>query len=99
MGTAGVTPQQDRVNWDEFDKLVAYQCTQQEIADFFGISVDSLDRACQRDRGEKLAEVWDKKKRAGRVKLKKAQFRIAESNHPAAANHGYILRQGTAQPI
>jgi hypothetical protein len=103
MGTAGVTPQQDRVNWDEFDKLVAYQCTQQEIADFFGISVDSLDRACQRDRGEKLAEVWDKKKRAGRVKLKKAQFRIAESNHPAAATMaiflGKALLNQSDQPI
>jgi hypothetical protein len=74
MGTAGVTPQQDRVNWDEFDKLVAYQCTQQEIADFFGISVDSLDRACQRDRGEKLAEVWDKKREQGESNSRRLNF-------------------------
>lgn len=101
MGTRG--PDRIKINWDEFDKLVAYQCTQQEIADFFDISVDWLDKLCQDERGQKLSEVWDKKKRAGRVKLKKAQFKIAESNHPAAATMaiflGKALLNQSDQPI
>lgn len=91
MSKLGVCPAQDKINWTEFDKLVSYQCTQQEIADFFGVSIDTLDRACQRDLGETLAVVWDKKKRVGRVRLKKAQFSLAESSHPAAATMAIFL--------
>jgi hypothetical protein len=76
MGERG--PEPKKINWVEFEKLVAIQATQEEIADFFDISVDTLDRACQRDLGRKLAEVWDKKKNLGRVKLKKIQFDLAE---------------------
>lgn len=83
MGSRG--PQPIQINWDEFDKLVSFQCTQEEIAAFFGISVDTLDRALQRDRDVKLAEVWDKKKALGRVRLRKAQFAIAEGMGPGAA--------------
>jgi hypothetical protein len=101
MGERG--PDYKPINWDEFDKLVAYQCTQQEIADFFDVDIKTLDAACIRERGEKLSVVWDKKKKAGRVKLKKAQFRIAESNHPAAATMaiflGKALLNQSDQPI
>lgn len=83
MGERGPLP--TSINWDEFEKLVSYQCTQEEIADFFGVSVDTLDRACQRDLGLKLAEVWDKKKNLGRVKLKKIQFDLAEQGSAAMA--------------
>lgn len=85
MGSRGPESKQyDKINWDEFDKLVAYQCTQEEIANFFDVSVRALDHACQRDRGLKLADVWDKKRTAGRVKLKKLQFELIEKGHPSA---------------
>lgn len=89
MGKAGPDP--IKINWDEFDKLVSYQCTQEEIAAFFGISVDTLDRACVRDRGEKLAEVWTKRKALGRVRLRKAQFAIVEGRGPGAATLAIYL--------
>lgn len=89
MGQRG--PQPVTINWDEFDKLVSYQCTQEEIADFFGVSVDTLDRACVRDRGEKLAEVWRKKKSLGRVRLRKAQFNLVERGGPGAATMAIYL--------
>lgn len=83
MGTRGPSPWSP--NWDQFEKLVSYQCTQEEIADYFDVSVDTLDRACQRDHGRKLAEFWDKKKNLGRVKLKKIQFDLAEQGSAAMA--------------
>lgn len=89
MGKRGPPPIQ--INWDEFDKLVSFQCTELEIASFFGISVDTLDRACLRDRGEKLAAIWDKKKALGRVRLRKAQFAIVEKGGPGAATMGIWL--------
>lgn len=92
MGDRGPQPKiQDRINWEEFDKLVSYQCTQKEIADFFGMSVRTLDHVCQRDRGEKLADVWDKKKGSGRVKVRKLQYEIASSDHPGAATMAIYL--------
>lgn len=89
MGKRG--PQPIQINWDEFDKLVSYQCTQEEIAAFFGVSLDTLDRACERDRGEKLAEVWTKRKALGRVRLRKAQFAIVERGGPGAATMAIYL--------
>lgn len=89
MGTRGPAPKQ--INWDEFDKLVSYQCTQEEIAAFFGISVDWLDVLSQRDRGEKLSEVWNKRRMLGRVRLRKAQFAIVEKGGPGAATMAIYL--------
>lgn len=89
MGIRG--PEPVRINWDEFDNLVSYQCTQIEIAHFFGVSVDTLDRACMRDRGEKLADVWNKKKALGKVRLRKAQMAMVERGGPGAATMAIYL--------
>lgn len=92
MGKRGIQePDLKTINWDEFDKLISYQCTQEEIAAFFDMSVDTLDRLCIKDRGQKLAELWDKKKFLGRVKLKKIQFKIAESGGQGAAAMAIFL--------
>lgn len=80
-----------QINWDEFFNLVSYQCTQIEIAHFFDVSVDALDNACRRDLGQSLAEVWDKKRHLGKVRLRKIQFEIAESKSPAAAAMAIFL--------
>ncbi|AEG42308.1 large subunit terminase [Bdellovibrio phage phi1402] len=93
MGTRG--PQPITINWDEFDKLVSYQCTQIEIAHFFGISVDWLDELCQRHRGEKLSDIWHKKKSLGRIRIRKAQFAIMEGMGPGAAAMAIYLDKKT----
>jgi len=90
MGSRGPQPS-DKINWDEFDKLVSYQCTQKEIAAFFNVSVDTLERACLRDRNEKLADIWDKRTFLGKVRLRKAQFEIAESKGSGAATMAIFL--------
>ena len=74
-----------QINWDEFDKLVSYQCTQDEVAAFFDCDVDTLNNACLRDRGCKLSDIWDKRKFLGRVRLRKAQFAIVEKGGSGAA--------------
>lgn len=89
MGSRGPKPVQ--INWDEFDKLVSYQCTQVEIASFFDCSVDLLEKACLRDRGVKLSEIWDKRKFSGKVRLRKVQFEIAESKGTGAATMAIFL--------
>lgn len=89
MGLRG--PPFKEIDWEQFDKLVSLQCTQEEIAAWFEVCVDTLDAACQRERGEKLSDVWDKRKLIGRIRLRKAQFAIAEGRGPGAATMAIYL--------
>lgn len=93
MGKRG--PQPVKINWDEFEKLVSYQCTQLEIAHFFGIDVETLSSACERELGEKLSAIWSKKKSLGRVRIRKAQFEIMEKGGPGAATMAIYLDKKT----
>jgi hypothetical protein len=83
QGTRG--PKVGTIDWQEFDKLVQYQCTQEEIASFFNISLDTLDLYVRDQYGIKLSEYWHKRKISGRTKLKKIQFKIAEEGNAAMA--------------
>lgn len=67
------------------------QCTQEELASWFGISREWLDELCQRDLGEKLLDIWNKRKLQGRVRLRKAQFEIMERLGPGAATMAIYL--------
>lgn len=78
-------------DWDQFNELVSFQCTQEEVASFFKCSVDTLDRRCREDLGLTLAEVYDKRKLFGKIRLRKAQFKIAESNSGGAAAMAIFL--------
>ena len=79
------------INWDQFDQLVAFQCSQEEIAAFFKCSVDTIDRALQSERGESFAEVWLKRRLYGKIRLRKAQFGIVERGGPGAATMAIYL--------
>jgi hypothetical protein len=89
MGKRG--PERKKINWDEFHRLVGMQCTQDEVAAWFDISKDWLDKLCQRDLGEKLSDIWSKRVLAGRVRLRKAQFEIMERMGPGAATMAIYL--------
>lgn len=78
-------------DWDQFNELVSFQCTQLEVASFFKCSVDTLDARCREDLGMSLAEVYDKRKLFGKIRLRKAQFKIAESNSGGAAAMAIFL--------
>lgn len=74
-----------QINWDEFDKLASYQCTQLEIADWFGIDITTLENAAERDHGVKLSVLWDKKKGLLKTRLRKIQWSLAEQGSTAMA--------------
>lgn len=79
------------IDWDEFDKLLSYQCTQIEIADFFECSVDTIDNHCRRDRGMSFSDIWNKKKALGKIRLRKMQFALIERGGPGAATMAIYL--------
>lgn len=89
MGSRG--PQPKQINWDQFEKLMTYDCTMREIAAFFDITTEWLDVLCQRQYSEKLSVLHDKRRLLGRVKLKKIRFEIAERGGPGAATMAIYL--------
>lgn len=74
-----------QINWELFDKLVSFQCTQEEIAAAFDCDVDTINAALIRDRGETFSDVWHKRRLFGRVRLRKAQFENVEAGKPGWA--------------
>lgn len=86
MGKRGPEPKkQNSINWDEVEKLFSYQCTNIEVAAFFDVSLETLERACLATHGIKLAEFSLKKKAVGRVKLRKAQLEHVAKGIPGWA--------------
>lgn len=74
-----------QLNWDEVNKLISYQCTQEEVAAFFDITVDTLVRCVEDDFGLSISDFWSKKKAVGRLKLRKLQLALVERGGPGAA--------------
>lgn len=72
MGKRG--PKPTKPDWSQVEKLAALHCTGEEIAEFLGISYDTLERACKREMQMKLADYLAQKKSIGRTSLRRAQY-------------------------
>ncbi len=64
----------------EFEKLCALQCTKEDIADWFEVSEDTIDRFCKREYRNSFAVVFKQKRAKGKVSLRKSGFDMARSN-------------------
>lgn len=67
----------DRV---QFEKLCAMQCTEEEIAAWFEMSADTLDRECKEKYGMGFSECFKIYARKGKISLRRFQFKLAETN-------------------
>lgn len=65
---------------DTFERLCALQCTEVEVAAFFGVSVDTVTNWCKRTYGRDFPEVFREKREAGHISLRRAQWRLAQKN-------------------
>lgn len=68
------------IDQKQFENLCGLQCTEEEVADFFDCSVDTVARWCKRTYKESFAEVYKKKSAKGKISLRRAQFKLAERN-------------------
>lgn len=73
-------PPYKEISQRSFENLCGLQCTQQEIANVLGVSVDTLERWCVREYGKKFAEVFNEKRAIGKVSLRRMQWKLAEKN-------------------
>jgi hypothetical protein len=63
------------IDLDEFRRLAVLQCTEEEVAAFFDVSVRTIrDRISKR---REYREAWETGKAKGRVSLRRAQFNAA----------------------
>ena len=71
---------QKELDTEQFEKLCALQCTEQEICGWFSITDKTLDAWCKRTYGKSYSEVYEEKRVVGKISLRRAQWHLAEKN-------------------
>ena len=71
-----------KIDLVELEKLCGMQCTDEEVAAFFGVSTRTIER---RRRVERFVEVMERAKAKGRVSVRRNLFRLASGGNVAAA--------------
>jgi hypothetical protein len=69
------------IEMEELEELCAMQCTDEEIAAWFGVSVRTIER---RRKTAEFNDVMDRGKAKGRVSLRRSLWKIANAGNPAA---------------
>lgn len=67
----------DNIDKQAFENCCIIQCTQQEIADWFACSPDTIDRWVKKTYGVNFAEIYSQKRGRGKVSLRRSQWRLA----------------------
>lgn len=80
MGVDLVARPRIEIDLDQFKKLCAIQCTEEEIASWFKCSVDTIERWCRRELKLSFAEAFKIWSADGKISLRRTQFRMAETN-------------------
>jgi hypothetical protein len=65
----------------ELEKLAGMQCTNEEIAAFFGVSKRTILRRCQ---AEKFRDILEQGRAKGRVSVRRCLFKLASAGNVAA---------------
>jgi hypothetical protein len=71
-----------KIDLVELEKLYGLQCTDEEVAAFFGVSPRTIAR---RKEVKKFADVIERAKAKGRVSVRRALFRLATNGNIAAS--------------
>ncbi len=64
----------------QFRGFCALQCTEEEIAGFFECSIDTINKWCKETYGETFTDVFKRFSQAGKISLRRYQFKMAEKN-------------------
>ena len=71
-----------KIDLAELEKLCGMQCTDEEIAAFFGVSTRTIER---RRKVKRFSDVMENAKAKGRVSVRRSLFRLANNGNVAAA--------------
>jgi hypothetical protein len=70
-----------KIDLTEVERLCSLQCTDEELASFFGVSVRTIERRRKRPA---FGEAMDRGKAKGRLSLRRNLFSLAAKGNPAA---------------
>ena len=74
MGKGQIKQAQTKIKQDQFENMCGIQCTEEEIAAVFGVSVDSLQRWCEATYGRRFADIFREKRQFGKASLRRRQW-------------------------
>src|SRR5438093_12960308 len=66
------------IDLDELEKLSAMQCTDEEVAAWFGVSTRTIER---RRKSPAFAEVMERGRAKGRISIRRAQLKMLEDGN------------------
>lgn len=88
------------IDSEQFKKLCAIQCTEEEIASWFKCSVDTVERFCKREFKLSFAEAYKIWSADGKISIRRIQFKMAEHNVAMAMFLGKVyLGQREVQEV
>ena len=79
MAVRGTTAE---IDLEELEKLCSLQCTDEELAAWFKVSVRTIER---RRKEPQFGDVMERGKARGRMSIRRAQMRMLEAGNPAIA--------------
>ena len=68
------------IDQKQFENLCGLQCTLEEICGWFDVCSDTLETSCKRTYKRSFSEVFAQKRGAGKISLRRSQWRLAEKN-------------------
>ena len=71
---------QVKINKSQFEGLCQISCTEPEIAYFFNVSHDTVNRWCHETYGDCFANVYKRFTSFGNISIRRAQFKLAQHN-------------------
>lgn len=71
-----------KLNQDEMEKLCQIQCTQLEIADWFGVSIDTVTARCKDWGYKSFPDFYKRNSADGKVSIRRGQFKAALKGNP-----------------
>ena len=69
-----------QIDKEQFEKLCGIQCTEEEIAAWFRCSVDTIENWCRDTYDTTFSEIFKRHSAAGKISLRRTQFKLAEKN-------------------
>jgi|SRR5208337_1028438 len=71
---------QKEINWEQFEQLCGFQCTQSEIAEFLKIHPNTLSDRAKEYYEEDYSTIYKQYSSCGKVSLRRNQFVLSKKN-------------------
>ena len=69
------------IDKEMFIKMCQFMCTEEDLADYFNCSVDTICNWCKKTYNKTFSEVYKKESQKGKVSLRNAMYKNAIKNN------------------